>query len=525
MDANPPTSGRQALQDAAAYLARGDLHRAELKFREALSNDAGETEALHGLAIVAHRLGHYEAALRIFEQVVAVRPDDAAAWVNRGNTLSSLQRFGAAVESYSQALTLSPALTSAQVNLATALSALGQLDNAVSAMERARRAAPQSPDVLNNLGNLYKDQGRLTESLACYEDALQIDPLMQQAFSNKLAALKLDTRTTPEQILEQHRLWSRWFEAVSAEAPILINSPDSERRLRIGYVSPDCHGALPAFIDPIISGHDRLRFEVYCYFNNPQDDVKLVALNVKEYSRVLRGLDDRQVAKLVHDDGIDILIDIAGHTGSNRLGVFARRPAPIQISWLDYLSTTGLDAMDYRLTDQIADPPGNEAFHSEKLLRMPAGQTQWCWQPDANTPHVTPLPFDRNGHLTIGSFNHAQKLTDATLSLWRRLLDTLPNATLRICGVPEGFSRDRILTRVGRNLDRIEFLSRTSASEYRKLFGDVDVALDPTPFSGATTTLDALWQGVPVLTLPQSRSCSRSAASLLTAIGLTDWFA
>ncbi len=525
MDTTPVTPARHTLQEAMEYLADGDLSQAESKFREALKQDAYDTEALHGLGIVAHRTGRYEAALGIFDQVLEARPDYAATWVNRGNTLARLRRFEAAVKSYSQALAISPELISAQVNLSTTLSALGQLDSAVEAMERARRVIPSSPDILNNLGNLYKDQGRLVEALACYEAALQFNPMMQQAFSNKLAALKLDSLATPEQILQQHRLWAAWFEAVNAEAPLLANSIDCERRVRIGYVSPDCHGAVPAFIDPIISGHDRARFDVYCYFNNPQDDSKLVALNAKQNSRVLQGLDDSQVAKLVRDDDIDILVDIAGHTGNNRLGVFARRPAPVQITWLDYLCTTGLDAMDYRLTDRVADPPGNEAFHSERLLRMPAGQTQWCWQPDANAPEVASLPFDRNGHLTIGSFNHAQKLTDATLNLWKRLLDTAVNSKLRVCGVSEGASRDRILAGLGGNHERVEFVGRMSPSDYRRLFADVDISLDPMPFSGATTTLDALWQGVPVLTLPQTRSCSRSAASLLSAIGLTDWIA
>ncbi|MBL8524755.1 MAG: hypothetical protein JNN20_13775, partial [Betaproteobacteria bacterium] len=230
-----------------------------------------------------------------------------------------------------------------------------------------------------------------------------------------------------------------------------------------------------------------------------------------------------QVAKQIHDDGIDILIDIAGHTGHNRLGVFARRPAPVQMTWLDYLCTTGLAAMNYRITDAIADPEGNEVFHSEKVLRMP--HTQWCWQPDGSAPDVSAPPSERNGCITFGSFNNAQKLTDSTLALWRALLNALPEARMRIGGIADGFARARVLEALGCQESRLTFLPRLDIHEYRQSFAEVDIALDPTPFSGATTTLDALWQGVPVLTLPGERSCSRSSASLLSALAMNAWIA
>ena len=519
---NPPT-GTSLTHEGMALLQAGNLHVADLKFRSALTGNPRNAQALLGLGIIAHQTGNFAVALEFFDRSIAVDPSFAAAHVNRGNSLAAQNQHAAAALAFETALSFSTDLPSALINMATALHALGRLDDAVAALERARSRQPNSPELHNNLGNFYKDQGRLSDALACYQRALELNPLMQQAFSNKLAASKLDKSLTPAQILEQHRHWSNWFESVNAYAPLLVNSPEPSRRLRIGYVSPDCHTALPAFLDPVIASHDREQFEVFCYFNNPQTPERLMALDITDTARVMRGMLDQQVATQIHADAIDILIDIAGHTGHNRLGVFARKPAPVQITWLDYLCTTGLDAMDYRVTDTVADPPGSEDFHCEKLLRMP--HTQWCWQPDIDAPAISDLPLTRCGHITFGSFNNAQKLTDTTLALWQRLLEAMPDARLRVAGIPDGLARTRVRNLLACDASRLTFLPRMSVNEYRNAFADVDIALDPTPFSGATTTLDALWQGVPVLALPGTRSCSRSTASLLAALDLAHWVA
>ncbi len=517
----------QTTREGFAFLQRGEIRDAELKFRAAIAANDANAQALNGLAIIAHQTGHYPAAIELFDRAIVADATLAAAYVNRGNSLFALQRFDDAIQSHQHALTLSADLMSARINLSSALQAVGRLDEAVLELERALETQADSPEIYNNLGNLYKEQGRLQDAIACYSDALRLNPMSPQAASNRLAALKLDSAMSPRHVLNAHIEWSAWFAAVSTSAPLLTNTPEPQRKIRIGYVSPDCHGALPAFIDPVIAGHDRERFEVYCYFNNPQSPESLAARGVSATAVVMKGATDEDVAKKINDDGIDVLIDIAGHTGQNRLGVFARRVAPVQITWLDYLGTTGLRGMDYRLTDHVADPFGNENFHTEKLLRMP--HTQWCWRPDENAPDVTTLPAQRNGYITFGSFNNAVKLTDATLALWRKLMLLMPTARMRIAGIAEGFARQRIVDALnmegGANDTRLQFLPRVGVAEYRQSFGLVDVALDPIPFSGATTTLDALWQGVPVLTLPGANGCSRSSASLLGAVALSDWVA
>lgn len=504
-------------------LESGDLRTADRLFRDAFAMNGRNAQALVGLGVIAHRTSNFPVALDFFSRAIALDSSLAAAHVNRGNSLAALQEHAAAVDAFETALSHSPGMPTALINMATALHAIGRIDEAVDALEYLDSQPHASPELLNNLGNLYKDQGRISAAVLCYRRALDLNPMMQQAFSNMLAAMKLDSELTPQDLFKQHSIWSNWFGAASTHAPVLANSPEPLRRLRIGYVSLDCHTALPAFTDPIISSHSRAQFEVFCYFNNPQHAEKLRELGVVSTTRIMRGMDDQQVAALVHTDEIDILIDIAGHTGHNRLGVFARSPAPVQITWLDYLCTTGLNAMDYRITDVVADPPGSEVFHSESLLRLP--HTQWCWQPDEDAPDVRVLPLIQHGRITFGSFNNVQKLTDSTLALWRRLLVAMPSSNLKIAGVPEGRARLRIRDALGCDPSRIFFLARVSVADYRSAFADVDIALDSTPFSGATTTLDALWQGVPVLTLPGARSCSRSTASLLTELELTDWIA
>jgi protein O-GlcNAc transferase len=504
-------------------LQQGQWHDAERMLRAAISADPADAHALHGLAIIGHQTGHLDAALTLYDQALSRDPAFAAAYVNQGNLLHTLGRFDDAIRSHQSAVALAPELVSARINLATTLHAVGRIDEAVESLEFACELNPNAPEAFNNLGNLYKEQGLLADALSAYEKASDLNPFLAEPVSNRVSALKLDVEYSPAALLLEHRRWSGAFEGVLSVAPLFGNTPTLDRKIRIGYVSPDCHTALPAFIDPVIAAHDRGRFEIYCYFNNPQTPESLAKRGIAQTARGIRGASDEDVAKLIHADAIDVLVDIAGHTGRNRLQVFARRPAPIQMTWLDYLATTGLRGMDYRITDMVADPPDAEAFHTETLLRMP--HAQWCWRPDSQAPPVSALPATTRGYVTFGSFNNAIKLTDATLALWRGLLEAMPDARLIIAGLAEGVARSRVLAHFGAAGARLTFLPRVSVEKYREAFAEVDIALDPMPFSGATTTLDALWQGVPVLTLPGATSCSRSAASILMSLSLSDWIA
>ncbi|MBK6806663.1 MAG: hypothetical protein IPG84_18360 [Betaproteobacteria bacterium] len=237
-----------------------------------------------------------------------------------------------------------------------------------------------------------------------------------------------------------------------------------------------------------------------------------------------RGARRARAAALVAAHDLDVLVDLAGHTGHNRLAIFARRPARVAMTWLDYVSTTGMSTIDWRISDALADPPGvAERANSERLMRLPV--PAWCWTPPADSPASGPPPLVRLGTPTFGSFNHSMKLTDATLAMWRALFALLPAARLVAVGVPAGSSRRRVTDALAIAPARVEFAPRLDDAGYRAMFARVDVALDPLPFSGATTTLDALWQGVPVVTLPGPWTWSRSSASLLAGLGAEAWIA
>jgi len=509
----------QRVADAIAHMGQGRFAEAELLLRTVLQDFPEHAEAWHRLGVLALSAGHAGDAEGLIARSLAIQPQNPQARVNHGVALHALGRFEDSLAEYVAASAQDSNLVSAWINRAAPLQGLGRIDEAVAVLEHAITLDAQRPEAFNNLGNLYKEQGRLRDALAAYDQALALNPLMQEAFSNRLAAIKLDPTCDPQENLAWHRKWSAWFEAVCSDRLPLANSPDKSRRLRIGYVSPDCHSAMPDFIRPVWRHHDPGRFEVVVYFNRAPDFSRLPAPGL---ARVMAGMSDAQVAEQIRADGIDILVDLAAHTGKNRLGVFARQPAPVQITWLDYLGTTGLRSMQYRITDAIADPPGRtEAFHTESLLRMP--QTEWCWEPPSDAAPVSPLPALRNGWLTFGSFNNHSKLTDETLAIWRDLLRQLPDARLIVAGVPDGYARERLRAILGAGDERLTLLSRTDVGSYRELIGSVDIALDPTPFSGATTTLDALWQGVPVATVGGPHSWSRSTASILAALELKAW--
>lgn len=516
-----PFDADRVVREAEQHFAARRFADAERCLREALAQMPRHPEALHKLGVLAFSAGHPGDAERLIRESLSIANGNAAAWVNLGLALNALKRFSEAVEAQQSALALAPDLESAHINQAGPLQALGRIDEAVAVLERAAKLNANRPETWNNLGNLYKEQGRIRDALAAYDRALALNPLMQEAFSNRLAAMKLCDDITPAENFLWHRRWSGWFEAVQREHVPLDVLPDPERKLRIAYLSPDCHTAVPAFIRPVWRQHDRDRFEVFVYFNHPRTAGDS-ALPAPGPIRVLAGRPDEEVARMIREDRIDVLIDLAGHTGKNRLGVIARQPAPVQMTWLDYLGTTGLDAMHWRITDAVADPPGEtESVHSERLLRMQ--HTQWCWEPPTDAPPVTDLPALQRGNLTFGSFNNFSKLTDATLRTWRELLDAMPDARLLVAGAPAGHARQRMTEILGTCAARVDFAPRVAESDYRALIGTVDIALDPTPFSGATTTLDALWQGVPVATLGGPFPWSRSTRSLLSCLGMNDW--
>jgi predicted O-linked N-acetylglucosamine transferase (SPINDLY family) len=306
------------------------------------------------------------------------------------------------------------------------------------------------------------------------------------------------------------------------------NDRSPDRRLRIGYVSPDfSRHPVGRFLLPLLESHDHARFEIFCYASvRAPDAVTDACRAAADTWRDVVGQSDEQVAAIVCRDRIDILVDLTMHMAGNRLLLFARKPAPVQVSYLAYCGATGLTTIDYRLTDPYLDPPGGEQRSGgEQPIRLP--ETYWCYRSTVLAPPVGPLPALRSGHVTFGCLNNFAKVSGPTLVAWSRLLQTLPESRLLLHARP-GSHCDRVrdlVARQGVRPERLGFVDRLAAAEYFRVYGQIDVALDPFPFGGGTTTCDALWMGVPVVSLAGATAVGRSGLSILSNLGRAEWVA
>ena len=483
------------MREAYALHRAETLPQAEALYRQVLQIQPGNHDALYLLGLIEHERGNHEGAIVLLKDAIRHHAREPAFHRSLGDILYQLERWPGAAGCYEAALTLDP-----------------------------DRTGPQLVPMLANLAVSYRAQGRIEESLARFREALALGPNEADIFSSYLFTLNFSTRLSPAEVFAEHLRYGKLFAAQARTA----GDADPERRIRLGYVSPDFnHHAVAYFIEPVLAHHDPSRFDVSCYYLQARGDE--VTARLKALSRrwiECAGISDQQLAARIEADRIDILVDLAGHTAGNRLPAMARKPAPVQATWLGYLNTSGLSAMDYRLTDRYADPPGvSERFHTEKLLRLP--DSQWCYRHPGPTPTVSPLPALGAGAVCFGSFNKFQKLSPFLLQLWADALLQLGNAKLLFVGVPSeaqaplaGFFAER-----GLEPGRLELHDRMPLDRFRAMHQRVDIALDAHPYSGATTTCDSLWMGVPTLTLAGASSISRSCTSLLQTLGLPDWIA
>lgn len=475
---------------------RGALPRAERLLRAAIDHKPDFPEAHVMLSSVYDSQGKLAPAAAALEAAVSQRPDYAGAWYNYGELLLKLDRRAAAEAAFRRTIAIDPGFLPA----------------------------------LHMLGNMLRADSQIDEALEAFAAARKLDPARFDLESMELHALNLSDRISEEALSARHRAFGARLErAFPPRFARFENGRDPERRLRIGYVSCDFNMHPVAwFMTPVLERHDRGAFETYCYStgSSADDATRRLAERAGTWRDAAKLLDS-ELADTIHRDGIDVLVDLTGHAGAMRLGVFSEQPAPVQVTWLGYLNTTGLTRIHYRLCDSYTDPVGlTDHLHTETLVRLP--NSQWCYRPvDTTIPAAEP-PLKRNGFVTFGSFNHAPKLSSTVRSLWCEILKRLPQSRLVIVGVPEGLARDRMIQTFQEaeiSASRLEFTPRVPLDQYFRRFNDVDIALDSTPYSGGTTTCDALWMGVPVVTAPGPRSVSRSAASILSTVGLSEWIA
>jgi protein O-GlcNAc transferase len=485
------------LATARRAVAAGRLPEAQDAYLAVLERDAGSFDALSGMAEIAERAGDAEAALHYHTQLAAAHPGDVRAAFALGNFHTRQFDFARARASF----------------------------------RRAAELDPTASGVWNNLGNVEKYLGNLREGIACYDRAVACDPDNAALHSNALISLYYDTSTSHEEMYARHTAWAERHAArFYPRSRSWRNARDPDRRLRIGYVSEGFDGrVLGHFLRSVFPHHDRQQVSTYGYSGTRRaDDLTTELRGSFDHWREIRTRDDDAVAAQIEADGIDILVDLDGHTPDARLLVFARKPAPVAITWLGYWNTTGMATVDYVLTDPYTTPEGSPQRFTEKLLRLP--DTRFCYAPVPYAPEVAPLPGATRETFTFGSFNRYDKLGPDLVDRWAAILHRVPGSRVVIknTAIAVPHARDE-LSRwfAARDIapERVVLRAKSPHAAMLAEYGDIDLGLDTFPYNGGLTTCEALWMGVPMVAIEEERMISRQTSSMLRQVGGEEFIA
>ena len=525
-----PASGVCAMRLGLALRAMGELAASEPHLRAATEREPGLPEAWCNHAVTLGALGRAAEARASYEQAIALRPDYAEAHDRLGALACQTDGFEAAVPHFRRAADLEPDNATAWANLGAALAQSHGTAEASACFDRALQLAPEHPLALTGRALAWQLSYRIPEAVAGYGEVLKKYPHHHEARSARLLALHYLDGIHRATLFAEHAAFGAACSGLPA--PALPNSPEHARRLRIAFLSADLRThSVAFFLEPLLAHLDPEQFEVVLYHDHPQVDE--MSATLRAHAALWRnfiGQSADAVEAAIRADAPDVLVDLAGHTGINRLPLFARRLAPVQITWLGYPDTTGLPAIDYRFVDAITDPAGDaDAFHAEKLVRF--APAAWTYQPPADAPEPVPPPCTTGAPVTFGCFNNFAKVSDSTLRGWAQLLAAVPGSRLLLKG--HGLADLALAAALRARLgllgvaeDRVELMGRTpGVAAHLALYTRVDVALDTFPYHGTTTTCEALWMGCPVVTLQGDRHMSRVGASLLTAAGHAEWIA
>jgi len=508
----------------------GDLDKAITYYQEALQRDPNFIDAHYNLANALREKKMYDKAIVHYRHALQLNPNMFDALYNMGTVYQEKGQLEIALDSFEKALQLNPLLPEAYNSMGIILQKKDQIDRALDLYRRAVDLRPEFVEAIVNIGNALRDYRLSEEAEYWYRNALSLKPDCTYCYDNLFFLMLYHPRYDPQLIFSEHRAFAnRCADFLSFHSIPHFSNASPNRRIKIGHISPDFRQhSVAFFLEPVLAGHNRDKVEVYCYSDVPTEDE--VTQRMKGYAdhwQSIVSLSDEQVADLIRNDGIDILVDLAGHTAHNRLLVFARKPAPVQVSWIGYPATTGLSAMDYKIVDNYTDPPGmTEHLYTEKLIRMP--ESFLCYLPAKDSPEVGPLPALTAGHITFGSFNNFPKVTPEMMELWSDILKAVPGSRL----VMKAKSLSDISTREyvtetfkqkGIPAERIELLEwEPSSRGHLEIYNRIDIALDTFPYHGTTTTCEALWMGVPVITLAGATHASRVGVSLLSNAGVPE---
>ncbi|MCX7166933.1 MAG: tetratricopeptide repeat protein [Rhodocyclales bacterium] len=508
----------------------GRLGEAEASCRLALQIKPDLAEAHNTLGSSLHGVGRLGEAEASFRRALEIKPDFAEALSNLGAILHFHGRLEDAEVAYRRALEIKPDVAGALTNLGVILKDMGRQDEAEAHCRRAILIKPLSPEAHSNLGSGLHDLGRHEEAEACFRRALEIKPDYALAYSNLLFCLTQNAKVDAETLFSEHcRFGDQFSRALAVCHPQLTNARTADRILRIGFVSGDLRNhPVASFIEPVLAHlSTNPEFSLHAYSNDAIEDA--VTQRLRElFSQwhFIAGIDDAVLADRIRADGIDILIDLSGHTGKNRLLTFARKPAPVQASWIGYPGTTGLRAMDYYLSDPYFLPKGKfDSQFTEKIIRLPANAP---FLPSKDAPPVNTLPALSKGFITFGSFNRLSKLGREVIALWSKLLRSVPSSRMLLGAMPKDGKLDALIEwfeTEGIARERLDFYPRSDMHTYLGLHQQVDIGLDTFPYNGGTTTLLALSMGVPTITLSGSTVAGRTGTSILSHVGLEKFVA
>lgn len=562
-----PTNANHAFRHGLALQAAMKYDHASQCYRQAIALNPDFAEAYCNLGVIERQLQHFAPAIAFFEQAILRKPDFEDAFCNLANAQQAAGNLEAAEQNYLTALRMKPDFAVAHCNYGTVLQSRGLLDEAKEKYLHALRLEPNLHDahtnlgvILNttrqfeesirsfqrsldikpdfgpahvNLGNVLKDIGKVEESLASFRRALAIDPKNLQARNNLLFVLNYLNEQSGELMLEEAKLFGEIVKQMATAYATWEVEKNPDKTLRIGFVSGDlCNHPVGYFLVGVLQAlslgaSDHLMLHAY-----PTRAI------IDETSKRIRGfcagwrpaigLPDEEFARLIRADKIDILFDLSGHTANSRLPVFAWKPAPLQVSWLGYFATTGVTEIDYFIADPWTLPDSQEIFFTEKIWRLP--ETRLCFTAPETNVAVSPLPAMANGYITFGCFNNLTKMNDAVVDVWARILRAMPTSKLFLKSQQTGEStqREKLLMRFSKRgipEERLILEDYGPREQYLTAYQRVDIGLDPFPYPGGTTTAEALWMGIPVLTLAGETFIARQGIGLMMNAGLAEWVA
>lgn len=497
---------------------------AELEFAQRLLPD--NPEVLYNLGLARGALKQWDEAVTALRRHVELRPNSAAGLALLGEALRKTKQYAKAIDALQAATRLEPQNAATWISLGHALFETGHVEASIYDFIRAIELAPDNVEGHLGLAMALRDRGELETELAYYRRAIELNPADVSAHSALLVMFNFVPGVTHQELAREHALWNqRHAEPLAGEIRPHDNLKDPSRPLRVGFVSPDfLDHSVRFFLLPVLETIDRTNFQIHCYSNTDQSDhITRRIQSLSDGWHEIVQIPDHDLSEQIREQQIDILIDLSMHSSNNRALFFARKPAPVQAAWLAYPGTTGLTAMDYRLTDRFQDPEGqDESWSSERPMRLP--DCWCCFGPGDERPPVQSPPVQKTGSITFGSLNAFRKINQPVLALWAQILRQMPDSTLMLV-CPEGSPQAKVLEFMqlqGVSPSRIRLVPELSRDEYFRRYNQIDIALDPFPFNGMTTTCDTLWMGVPVITMPGVLPAGRVGSGLLTCVGLSD---